>query len=108
ALPIAMPPSYMGTVNNAAGCTKEYITSGFEPASAAGMRHPLFLYSTGTTFVWDEAGFRQQAMPAVRAVTEAMARRGFVALWVEYDNTAAAWARHHEIQMEYLFCDDAN
>ena len=93
----------MGTVNNAAGCTKEYITSGFEPAVAPGARHPLFLYFTGTNFVNDEATFRQLAAPAVRAVTEAMARRGFVALWVEYDNSGAGVGERSRQQLECLF-----
>ena len=105
---IDAPPKYLGSVNNGAGCTKEYITSGFEPAGAAGARHPLFLYFTGTNFASDEATFRQSAAPAVRAVTEAMARRGFVALWVEYDNTGLAWASDHKNMLECLFGSGAN
>ncbi len=101
--PIADPPSYLGTVDNAAGCTKSYITSGFEPALAAGARHPLFLYFTGTNFFSDPAAFRQQAAPAVEAVNRAMARRGFVALWVEYDNGGVAWASDHVNQLACMF-----
>jgi len=66
-------------------------------------RHPLFLYFSGTNFTLDEATFRQQAAPAARAVTEAMARRGFVALWAEYDNSGAAWASDHVQQLACLF-----
>ena len=95
--------SYLGTVDNAAGCNRPYTMSGFEPDAAASARHPLFLYFTGTNFLLDAATFREQAAPAVDAVTEAMARRGFVALWVEYDNGAIAWLSDHVNQLGCLF-----
>jgi hypothetical protein len=102
---IADPPTYLGTVDNAAGCTKSYVTSGFEPATAEA-RHPLFLYFTGTNFFSDPAAFRQQAAPAVEAVNRAMARRGFVALWVAYDNGGVAWASDHVNQLACMFGDE--
>jgi hypothetical protein len=101
--PIASPSTYQGTVNDAAGCTETYMTHGFEPDDAAGTRHPLFLYFTGTNFLSDAATFRDQSMPAANAVTEAMAKRGFVAVWAEYDNGAIAWLSDHGAQLECLF-----
>jgi hypothetical protein len=93
----------MGSVDNGVDCSREYRTRGFEPDDVPGTRHPLFLYFTGTNFVLDEQSFRAQAAPAVDAVTQAMARRGFVALHVEYDNTALAWASDHVNQLNCLF-----
>ena len=105
--PITPPPTYQGTVNNAAGCSQQYATHGFEPDDAPGTRHPLFLYFTGTNFFSDAAAFRDQSAPAANAVTEAMARRGFVALWAEYDNGAVAWLSDHGAQLECLFDTDS-
>lgn len=102
---VEAPPTYPGTVNNAVGCTKDYATRGFEPDDGAA-RHPLFLYFTGTNFLSDEATFRDQSAPAANAVTKAMARRGFVALWVEYDNGAIAWLSDHVAQLDCLFGKD--
>jgi hypothetical protein len=99
--------SYLGTLDNGAGCNREYAMSGFEPDVAPGLRYPLFLYFTGTNFVLDQATFHAQAAPAVDAVTEAMARRGFVALWVEYDNGAIAWLSDHVNQLSCLFAQGA-
>lgn len=96
-------PTYLGTVDNGADCGRRYATTGFEPDGAAGGRYPLFLYFTGTNFVLTEEAFRQEASLAALAVTEAMARRGFVALWVEYDNSPVAWASDHENQLRCLF-----
>jgi dipeptidyl aminopeptidase/acylaminoacyl peptidase len=93
-------------VNDAAGCSHEYATHGFEPDDGPGARHPLFLYFTGTNFVSDEASFRDQSAPAANAVTKAMAARGFVALWVEYDNGAVAWLSDHVAQLGCLFGKD--
>lgn len=93
--PFLSTPTYRGSVNNSADCSHDYVTSGFEPDDASGSTHPLFLYFTGTNFVLTEAAFRDQSAPAAEAVTRAMARRGFVALKVEYDNTAATWASDH-------------
>jgi hypothetical protein len=104
--PLQVPPTYRGTVNNAVGCTHDYATHGFEPDDAADARHPLFLYFTGTNFVSDEASFRDQSAPAANAVTKAMASRGFVALWVEYDNGAIAWLGDHVAQLDCLFGKD--
>jgi hypothetical protein len=106
ARPIQSPPTYRGTVNNAVGCSHDYATHGFEPDDPAGTRHPLFLYFTGTNFVSDEASFRDQSAPAANAVTKAMAGRGFVALWVEYDNGAIAWLGDHVAQLDCLFGKD--
>jgi hypothetical protein len=105
--PIENGPTYLGSVDNGAGCTRMYVTSGFEPAAAPGTRHPLFLYFTGTNFFSDPVAFRDLAAPAVRAVTEAMARRGFVALWVEYDNGGIAWASDHVNQLFCMFGDSS-
>jgi hypothetical protein len=98
-------PIYLGTVDNGMTCGQTYETRGFEPDTAPGTRHPLFLYFTGTNFVSQPAAFREMAAPAVEAVTRAMARRGFVALWVEYDNSGAAWASDHLNQLWCLFGD---
>jgi hypothetical protein len=103
---LAAPPMYSGTVNNGADCSHPYATHGFEPDDAPGARHPLFLYFTGTNFVTDEAAFRDQSAPAADAVTEAMARRGFVAIWAEYDNGAIAWLSDHVAQLKCLFDTD--
>jgi hypothetical protein len=100
--PLVSPPTYPGTVNNAGGCAHPYATHGFEPDDAR-TRHPLFLYFSGTNFSSDEAAFREQTAPAANVVTEAMARRGFVSLWVEYDNGAVAWLSDHGQQLECLF-----
>jgi hypothetical protein len=54
-----------------------------DPANGA---HPLFLYFVGTTFSDTDQSARYDS-EAARKVTEAMARRGFVALSVKYDNT---------------------
>jgi len=99
---IAAPPTYLGTVNDAAGCTATYRTFGFEPVDATTTRHPLFLYFGGTAFVSPDpsAAYDNQA---AHAVTNAMARRGFVALSAEYDNGALAWLSDHESQMACLF-----
>jgi hypothetical protein len=99
---IANPPTYFGTVDDAAGCTTTYRTYGFEPEDATPARHPLFLYFGGTVFVPPDpsAAYDNQA---AHAVTNAMARRGFVAISVEYDNGPVAWLSDHENQMACLF-----
>lgn len=89
------PPSYRGSVDNGPACTHDYATRGFEPDDAPGSSHPLFLYFTGTNFIETENAFREHALPAANAVTQAMARRGFVALFADYDNSALAWASDH-------------
>lgn len=103
---IASPPSYMGTTNDAAGCSTMYRTVGFEPASDAPARHPLFLYFAGTMFVAGDTSTSVDSKAAT-AVTNAMARRGFVALSAEYDNGAIAWLSDHENQLACLF-DSSN
>jgi hypothetical protein len=90
-------------VNGAGACSRDYLTRGVEPDDAAGTKHPLFLYFVGTNFVDDEATFREKMKPAAEAVTGAMARRGMVALWVEYDNSALAWLGDHVAQLGCLF-----
>jgi hypothetical protein len=101
--PIPAPPTYRGTVNGAGTCARDYRTRGFEPDGPPGAKHPLFLYFVGTNFVSDEASFREQMRPAAEAVTAAMARRGMVALWVDYDNSALAWLSDHVAQLGCLF-----
>jgi hypothetical protein len=103
ARPIAAPPTYRGSVDNGAECSKRYLTHGFEPDVAAGARHPLFLHFTGTNFFADEATFRAQVSPGADAVTRAMAERGFVALRVEYDNSGATWSSDHAGLFACLF-----
>lgn len=100
---IALPPTYAGTVDNSADCRREYQTRGFEPASADGHRHPLFLYFVGTNFGKDPQADLLGNIPAANAVTAAMARRGFVALMVDYDNTVLALAGDHGNQTRCLF-----
>ncbi len=100
--PIASPPSYLGTLNGAGGCTERYVTVGFRPVDPAGGRHPLFLYFVGTAFSPTDPSATHLA-EAPRVVTEAMARRGFVALAVQYDNGALAWLSDHESQLACLF-----
>lgn len=95
-------PSYLGTSNDAQGCSVEYATAGFEPIDPANARHPLFLYFVGTKFVAGDPSAIYTS-DAARAVTEAMARRGFVALSADYDNGAIAWISDHQNQLECLF-----
>jgi hypothetical protein len=100
--PLTNPPSYLGSVDNSAGCTQRYPTKGFEPIGQAGERFPLFLYFVGTAFVQPDPSASYESAAAV-AVGEAMARRGFVALSVAYDNSALAWLSDHEAQLACLF-----
>jgi acetyl esterase/lipase len=100
--PVTSPPSYLGTVNDAAGCTRTYATVGFEPVDDPGNTHPLFLYFVGTTFVPGDTSSRYDCQ-AAQKVTEAMARRGFVALSVDYDNGPVAWLSDHVNQLDCLF-----
>jgi hypothetical protein len=81
---VANPPSYMGSKSGGSGCSTSSPTLGFEPT--AGGKHPLFLYFVGTTFSDSDTSARYDSQ-AAKAVTEAMARRGFVALSAHYDNT---------------------
>jgi hypothetical protein len=99
---VPAPPTYMGTMNDAAGCSVQYRTFGFEPVGAGATRHPLFLYFPGTTFSAADQSTLVDSL-AARAVTGAMARRGFVALSVEYDNGAIAWLSDHVNQLSCLF-----
>jgi hypothetical protein len=80
---IASPPTYLGSNGTDATCTKPYRTAGHAPSDGA--KHPLFLYFVGTKFLPQDNGSDYDAQ-APLAVTEAMARRGFVALSAEYDN----------------------
>jgi hypothetical protein len=97
-------PSYMGSVSNSADCSMSYPTQGHEP-DTVGVRYPLFLYFVGTAFIASDAA-AQYDSPAALAVTEAMARRGFVALSVQYDNDALAWLSDHSGQLSCLFGAD--
>jgi hypothetical protein len=103
--PLADPPSYLGSVDNSAECSRSYPTTGFEPIGQPGERFPLFLYFVGTAFVPDPSATHED--PAALAVAEAMARRGFVALSVGYDNGAVAWLSDHEAQLACLFAKDS-
>lgn len=100
--PVAAGPSYSGSVNNGAACSSPYKTTGFEPVDAQGAKHPLFLYFVGTVFVPGDASAVYTSEAAMK-VTEAMARRGFVALSAEYDNGPAAWLSDHVAQLACLF-----
>lgn len=95
-------PSYLGSVSNSAECSQSYATRGHQPVDDPGARHPLFLYFVGTAFVATDPS-ADYASPAALAVTEAMARRGFVALSVQYDNDALAWLSDHTGQLPCLF-----
>ena len=95
-------PSYMGSVDNGAECSMSYPTRGHEPVGAAAERHPLFLYFVGTAFVATDPSASYDSLAAL-AVTDAMARRGFVALSVQYDNGALAWLSDHGNQLACLF-----
>jgi hypothetical protein len=99
---IASPPSYTGTVDDGAACEKSYATTGFEPVDSPGAKHPLFLYFIGTIFTPGDQGATYDAQ-APKKVAEAMARRGFVALSVQYDNSATAWLSDHTNQLACLF-----
>jgi hypothetical protein len=99
---IAASPSYSGSVNNGAACTTPYKTAGFEPVDPSGARHPLFLYFVGTAFIPGDASATYTSEAASK-VTEAMARRGFVAFSVEYDNGPVAWISDHVAQLACLF-----
>jgi hypothetical protein len=93
----------MGSVNNGEACTTPYKTAGFEPVGEGAARHPLFLYFIGTAFTAASDPSAGYASQAALAVTAAMARRGFVALSVEYDNGAIAWLSDHARQLACLF-----
>lgn len=100
---LAPGPSHLGTVDAATGCVREYPSEGHAPVAAGGRRFPLFLYLPGTNFLLTRDEFRVEYLVAARAVTEAMARRGFVALAVDYDNGPAAWLSDHAAQLDCLF-----
>ncbi len=74
----------MGSGSN--GCDTSRVTLGFEPVDPSAGKHPLFLYFVGTTFSDSDLSARYDSQ-AAQKVTEAMARRGFFALSVQYDNT---------------------
>jgi hypothetical protein len=83
---LAAPPEHMGAKSGSSGCTTPFATIGFEPVDAASGRHPLFLYFVGTNLSASDQSSRHDSV-AAKTVTEAMARRGFVALSVQYDNS---------------------
>ncbi len=99
--PIASPPTYRGTRDGGAACDTQYGTLGFEPTGGV-TGHPLLLYFVGTKFLPGDTSSSYDSQAAI-AVTSAMARRGFVALSVEYDNTPAALFSDHESQLACLF-----
>ncbi|MEV6335672.1 hypothetical protein AB0M12_13275 [Nocardia vinacea] len=100
---LATSPTYAGTVGNSADCQRQYQTGGFEPKSGGAERYPLFLYFVGTNIGKDAETDRRENAPAANTVTEAMARRGFVALTVEYDNSLTALFSDHGNQTRCLF-----
>ncbi|MEV0296975.1 hypothetical protein [Nocardia sp. NPDC050710] len=102
---IAAPPTYAGTVDNSADCKRQYQTRGFEPKPAGAERYPLFLYFVGTNIGKDTETERRENAPAADAVTESMARRGFVALTIEYDNSLLALFSDHGNQSRCLFAN---
>lgn len=95
-------PSYRGSVDNGADCSRLYPTRGFAPAERGSTRHPLFLYFVGTAFDTRDPTASYDALAAL-AVARAAAARGFVALSVQYDNSAAAWYSDHQNQLRCLF-----
>jgi hypothetical protein len=81
--PNAPALTYLGTNGNSTACSREFRTVGYAPKDDA--KHPLFLYFVGTQFfAEDESPYYDSQ--ATKRTTEAMARRGFVAYSVEYDN----------------------
>jgi hypothetical protein len=80
---IVDPPSYLGTDGSSSDCTKSFRSAGFAPVDGA--KHPLFLYFVGTEGTSADESSKFDAK-APLAVANAMARRGFVALSIEYDN----------------------
>lgn len=99
---MSSPPTYLGSVDDGADCSHGYPTLGFEPVASDGQRFPLFLYFVGTAFVQPDASASPDGQAAL-AVSEAMARRGFVSLSVGYDNGAIAWLSDHQNQLACLF-----
>lgn len=66
---------------------------GYEPADKA--QHPLFVYLTGTRM--------SHKGPEAERLTEQMAKRGFVAASIEYDNRAYAYCSGMEAKARCLF-----
>ena len=106
ARPLTTPPSYLGSVDNGASCDRDYPTVGFEPEDRDDALHPLFLYFVGTRFADGDLSADHDS-PAALAVTEALARRGYVALSGAYDNGAVAWLSDHGNQLRCLFSRDS-
>lgn len=99
--PLAGLPSYSGSRDNSAACMTTYGLAGHGPSTPASGPYPLALYFGGTEFIPGTPANRHDG-PAPMAVTEAMARRGFVALSVQYDNTPAAWLSDHQNQLSCM------
>jgi hypothetical protein len=89
-------PGYLGSLSNGAPCTTSYATGGHRPVGTGPF--PLFVYFVGTEFIPGTPA-NAHDNPAAMAVTEAMARRGFVALSADYDNDAFAWLSDHQNQL---------
>jgi hypothetical protein len=70
--------------------------TGHEPTSPG--RHPLFVYLTGTTLPYD-------AGEALK-ITEEMAKRGFVAVSLAYDNGAYAYCNGMQQKAHCIFGED--
>lgn len=70
-----MPGAYKA-FNGFGGCTLPKTIAGYEPAAAG--KYPVFVYLTGTLMPY--LGLEAQR------ITQEMARRGFVAATVQYDN----------------------
>jgi hypothetical protein len=93
--PLALPNLYFEQALSAGVCKqgKQHNAVGHEPAVAG--RHPLFLYLTGTRMAYDG--------PEARKITEEMARRGFVALSVQYENRAYAYCNSMRAKAQCVF-----
>jgi hypothetical protein len=98
---IGAPPTYLGASGADLFCLRSFRTIGYAPEED-GQRHPLFLYFVGTEFVSADQSSKYDSQAALK-VTEAMARRGFVALSVEYDNSLTAFLTN---KLECLFSED--
>jgi dienelactone hydrolase len=72
---------------------KTHAALGFEPAAPG--RYPLFVYLTGTTMRYDG--------PEARKISEEMARRGFVAVSLEYENRVYAYCNSMRAKAQCLF-----
>lgn len=73
--------TYTGSLNNGA-CTQTYKFTGYKPSQSG--NKPLFLYFVGTDVADNAPDAYKDVAP--KAVTLAMAQRGYAAVSVQYDN----------------------